>query len=85
MSLPTFITYLPLLWFCATASPAGGNGAASQHVIAGSDWSPNNRYPYQDDFSSAAYKLIDTYDGTNWLSKFDVQAVSHPSQVLCSY
>lgn len=65
MSLKTYFASIPLLWSCATALPAGPgfwpNGTSSQTF---------------DVHTSAAYSLIDTYDGSNWLSKFNVQAVS---------
>jgi hypothetical protein len=86
MSLPTFLTYLPLLWVCATASPAGGSGPTNQYVMnAGRPpWWPDSLYPSGEGFTPAApvypttYTLRDTYDSSNWLNKFDVQAVSQP-------
>jgi hypothetical protein len=86
MSLPKFLTYLPLLWVCATASPAGGSGPTNQYVMnAGRPpWWPDSLYPSTEGFTPAnpvyptAYTLKDTYDSSNWLNKFDVQAVSHP-------
>ena len=70
MLLPRSIVASPLLWLGVTAIPAGPgywpNGNSSD-VVGG-------------DFSTAAYGLIDTYDGTNWLNMFDVQAVSR-----CTY
>ena len=66
MFLLRSIAAFPLIWQCATAIPAGPgwwpNGTSSDVV--------------EDDFSVAAYGLIDTYDGTNWLDKFYVEAVS---------
>lgn len=66
MSLFKSFAPLPLLWLCVTAIPAGPgywpNGTSSD-IVGG-------------EFNAAAYGLIDNYDGTNWLSKFDVQAVS---------
>lgn len=66
MLLPRSIAASPLLWLGVTAIPAGPgywrNGTSSE-VVGG-------------DFNAAAYGLIDTYDGTNWLNMFDVQAVS---------
>jgi hypothetical protein len=66
MSLTRSVAVLPLLWLCTTAVPAGPG------------WWPNGTSSdiFEGDFNAAAYGLIDTYDGTNWLSKFDVQAVS---------
>lgn len=68
MSLKSFIASLPLLWNCATAHPAFSNGPKF----------PNNvTSPVEDvHANAAAYSLIDSYDSSNWLSKFDVQAVS---------
>ena len=66
MLLPRSIAASPLLWLGVTAIPAGPgywhNGTSSE-VVGG-------------DFNAAAYGLIDTYDVTNWLNMFDVQAVS---------
>ena len=66
MFLTRSVAAFPLLWLCATAIPAGPgwwpNGTSSDTV--------------EGDFSVAAYGLIDTYDGTNWLEKFYVEAVS---------
>jgi hypothetical protein len=67
MSFKSLITSLPFLWNCASALPAGPgfweNGTSSPvHSSSGVH-------------TSAAYNLIDTYDTSNWLSKFDVQDV----------
>jgi hypothetical protein len=73
MSLPSFFTYLPLFWLCVTAVPAGPG------------WWPNGTHPIDDDFHTAAYGLIETYDGTNWLNKFDVQDVGDLSKASFLY
>jgi len=66
MSLIQSIAAVSLFWLHATAIPAGPgwwpNGTSSDIVDS--------------DFSSAAYGLIDSYDGSNWLNMFNVQAVS---------
>jgi hypothetical protein len=47
-------------------------------------WWPDSLYPSGEGFTPAApvyptaYTLRDTYDSSNWLNKFDVQAVSYP-------
>ncbi|KAF2632722.1 glycoside hydrolase family 16 protein [Macroventuria anomochaeta] len=75
MSLKRSIATLPLLWLCATAIPAGSgwwpNGTSSD-IVGG-------------DFNTAAYGLIDTYDGTNWLNMFDVQAITDPTHGFVEY
>jgi hypothetical protein len=69
MSLTTTIVSLSILWRCATALPAGPG------------FFPNGTSPLvssSDDFHiSSSYNLIDTYDASNWISKFDVQNVSN--------
>ncbi|KAF2022149.1 glycoside hydrolase family 16 protein [Aaosphaeria arxii CBS 175.79] len=35
--------------------------------------------------SAAAFGLIDTYDASNWLSKFDVQAIADPTHGYVNY
>jgi len=65
MSVKAMFMTLPLLWRCATALPAGPGFWA------------NDTPSYTPDFqASAAYSLIETYDASNWISKFNVQAVS---------
>ncbi|KAG9200781.1 hypothetical protein G6514_006637 [Epicoccum nigrum] len=75
MLLPRSIAASPLLWLGVTAIPAGPgywhNGTSSE-VVGG-------------DFNAAAYGLIDTYDGTNWLNMFDVQAISDPTHGFVEY
>jgi hypothetical protein len=69
MSFKSFITSLPLLWSSVRAFPAGPGF-------------PNNRSSVVNDVSiQAAYSLIDTYDASNWLSKFDVQAIADPTRM----
>jgi hypothetical protein len=74
MSFKTFAVSLSLLWRCTTALPAGP-----------SVWL-NDSTPFASgDFHiSAAYNLIDTYDASNWLDKFDVQDVSGLYHAICS-
>jgi hypothetical protein len=73
MSLKTFFVSITLLWRCATALPAGPgswpNGTSFVH-------------PTPEVHTAAAYNLIDTYDSSNWLSKFDVQDISDPTRML---
>lgn len=74
MSLKTLSASLPLLWASVTALPAGPgiweNGTTS-HV--------------SDVQTSAAYTLIETYDASNWNSKFDVQAIPDPTHGFVEY
>ena len=66
MSLKSLIAALPLLFDYATAIPAGPKA-------------PNNETSPVDFYvNAAALSLIDTYDASNWLSKFDVQNVRFP-------
>lgn len=65
MAFRAVILYLPVLWRGATALPAGPGS-----------WPNGTVSPVSDVFTSAAYSLIDTYDANNWISKFDVEAVS---------
>jgi hypothetical protein len=68
MSLKAITVSLSLLWRCTTALPAGPG------------FFPNGTSPVVTTSSdvriAAAYNLIDTYDASNWMSKFDVQDVS---------
>jgi hypothetical protein len=66
MSFKTFAVSLSLLWRCTTALPAGPS-------VFLNDSTP---FASGDVHISAAYNLIDTYDASNWLNKFDVQDVS---------
>jgi hypothetical protein len=73
MSLKSFIASLPLLLSGVTAFPAGPGF-------------PNNRSsPVNDVSIQAAYSLMDTYDSSNWLSKFDVQAIADPTHGFVNY
>lgn len=72
MSFRAFIVSLPLLWKYTTAFPAGPG------------YFPNNQSSPVNDVHVAAYGLIDSYDASNWLSKFDVQAVSKTSSIEAS-
>jgi len=74
MSFKSLFVSIPLFWRCATALPAGPgswqNGSSFVH-------------PSEDGFAaSAAYNLIDTYDASNWVSKFDVQDIADPTRML---
>ena len=67
MSLKAITVSLSILWRCTTALPAGPG------------FFPNGTSPAvttSDVRISAAYNLIDTYDASNWLDKFNVQDVS---------
>ena len=70
MSFRTRFFSIPLLWRCTTALPALGswpNGTSSAR-------------PTYDIHTAAAYSLIDTYDSSNWLNRFDVQDISDPTR-----
>jgi hypothetical protein len=68
MSLKSFIPVLSVLWRCATAVPAGPGF-----------WPNGTSSPTDDVHIAAAYSLIDTYDASNWLRKFNVEDVSDTS------
>jgi hypothetical protein len=72
MSLKTIAVSLPLLWRSATAFPAGPG------------FFPNGSTPSAmgEVSISAAYSLIDSYDASNWVSKFDVQDIADPTRML---
>ena len=65
MSLKTVILSISFLWRCTTAFPAGPGF-----------WPNGTSVSTSGVHTSAAYSLIDTYDASNWLSKFNVQNVS---------
>jgi hypothetical protein len=71
MSLKAVAVSLSFLWRCTTALPAGPGFWLNGTITLTSP---------SDVHTSAAYDLIDTYDASNWLNKFDVQAVSE-----CTY
>ncbi|KAF2254883.1 glycoside hydrolase family 16 protein [Trematosphaeria pertusa] len=73
MSFRAFIVSLPLLWKYTTAFPAGPG------------YFPNNQSSPVNDVHVAAYGLIDSYDASNWLSKFDVQAIADPTHGFVTY
>jgi len=74
MSVKAMFMTLPLLWRCATALPAGPGFWA------------NDTPSYTPDFqASAAYSLIETYDASNWISKFNVQAIPDPTHGFVEY
>ena len=64
MSLKAAILHLPIFWYCCTALPAGPGY-----------WPNGTSLPASDFSALEAFSLIDVYDGSNWLNKFDVQAV----------
>lgn len=68
MFLKSFIVPLSSLWLGVTAIPAGpgyyGPNMTKLPPVDG------------DTVFAQAFGLIETYDASNWLSKFDVQAVS---------
>lgn len=65
MSFKAAAVSLPLFWHYATAFPAGPGF-----------WPNGTSSPTIDFQAEAAYSLMETYDASNWLNKFDVQAVS---------
>jgi hypothetical protein len=71
MSLKAIAVSLPLLWRSATALPAGPG------------FFPNGSVPSStsDVHVSSVYSLIDSYDASNWISKFDVQDISDPTRM----
>ncbi|CAG5179092.1 uncharacterized protein ALTATR162_LOCUS9029 [Alternaria atra] len=77
MSLKSLFVSVPFLWRCATALPAGPgswpNGTSFVHSSS------------NDVHASAAYNLIDTYDSSNWVSKFDVQDIADPTHGFVDY
>jgi hypothetical protein len=78
MSLKTLAVSLPLLWGGATALPAGPGFWPDGPSPSASP--PNNTF-----HTSSAYNLIDTYDASNWLSKFNVQDVSYLTHVKITH
>ncbi|KAF2192567.1 glycoside hydrolase family 16 protein [Zopfia rhizophila CBS 207.26] len=54
--------------------------ASTSLFLAGAKALPSN----VSDFA-AAYSLIDTYDASNWLNKFDVQAIADPTHGFVNY
>jgi len=72
MSLKSLLLSLPILWRGATALPAGPGF-----------WANGSSYVYSSDdiHASAAYNLIDTYDASNWVNKFDVQDIGDPTRM----
>ncbi|KAF2709727.1 glycoside hydrolase family 16 protein [Pleomassaria siparia CBS 279.74] len=72
MSFRSFIISLPLLWSSVTAFPAGpGYNNVSSPVVKVS--------------VDAAFSLVDTYDSSNWLNSFDVQAIGDPTHGFVNY
>lgn len=68
----SFFAALPFLWSCATAAPAPAGPKAPF----------NETSPVDFHLEAAALTLLDTYDASNWLSKFDVQAVRTTTPTL---
>ncbi|KAF2132329.1 glycoside hydrolase family 16 protein [Dothidotthia symphoricarpi CBS 119687] len=74
MRSKTVVVSLTLLVHYITALPAGPG------------YWPNGTYSPTSDFqTAAAYSLIDTYDASNWLNKFDVQAIADPTHGFVEY
>jgi hypothetical protein len=77
MSLKSLLISLPILWRGATALPAGPGS-----------WPNGTSYVYSSPdgvHASAAYNLIDTYDASNWVNKFDVQDIADPTRMCTDY
>ncbi|KAH7402537.1 endo-1,3(4)-beta-glucanase-like protein [Pyrenochaeta sp. MPI-SDFR-AT-0127] len=74
MSFRTIILCLPFLWRSSKAHPAGPGF-----------WPNGTSSSTSDVYTSAAYALIDTYDASNWISKFDVQAIPDPTHGFVEY
>ena len=72
MSIKSIALTLTFLWDCVTALPAHSTPATQFWEKDTTDVSFVNGSVLH----AAAYSLVDTYDASNWLSKFDVQAVS---------
>ncbi|CAI6337774.1 unnamed protein product [Periconia digitata] len=73
MSFKSLVATLPLLFNQATAIPAGPKA-------------PNNETsPVDLHLNAAAFSLIDSYDASNWLSKFDVQRIADPTHGFVNY
>ncbi|KAL5119538.1 hypothetical protein ACEQ8H_002603 [Pleosporales sp. CAS-2024a] len=75
MSLRAFAVSLPLLWRSATALPAGPGFYPNSSVTSTSGQI----------HTASVYGLIDSYDSSNWLSKFDVQDISDPTHGFVDY
>ncbi|KAF2032169.1 endo-1,3(4)-beta-glucanase-like protein [Setomelanomma holmii] len=75
MSFKAVVISLSLLLRSSTALPAGpgywANGSSSVTTL--------------DVHTTAAYNLVETYDASNWLSKFNVQAISDPTHGFVEY
>ncbi|KAF2659298.1 glycoside hydrolase family 16 protein [Lophiostoma macrostomum CBS 122681] len=77
MSFRATLVSLVLLWNGVTAFPAGPGY-----------WDPSSPQlpPINgSDVHAEAYSLIETYDSSNWLSKFDVQAIPDPTHGFVNY
>ncbi|KAH7406122.1 endo-1,3(4)-beta-glucanase-like protein [Phaeosphaeria sp. MPI-PUGE-AT-0046c] len=74
MSLVAATAYLLVLLCCATAFPAGPGV-----------WLNGTSPLTSDALDLAAYSLIDSYDASNWLGKFDVQDISDPTHGFVDY
>lgn len=71
MSFKAIAVSLPLLWRYTAALPAGSGFT-------------NGSFPFSisDIHARSTYNLIDRYDSSNWMSKFDVQAISDPTRMI---
>ncbi|KAF1830405.1 mixed-linked glucanase precursor [Decorospora gaudefroyi] len=76
MSFKSFFVSLPLLWRYTTALPAGPGS-----------WPNGTSFVYTSPevHTAATYNLIDNYDASNWLSKFDIQTIPDPTHGFVNY
>ncbi|CAG5137553.1 uncharacterized protein ALTATR162_LOCUS146 [Alternaria atra] len=74
MSSRAVFVSLLFLWHCTVASPAGPGS-----------WPNGTSSPVKDVHTAAAYSLIDIYDATNWLDKFNVEAIPDPTHGFVEY
>lgn len=70
MTRVAITVYLSLLWRCANALPTGPE--ALLNITSRS---------IDEVETLATYSLIDSYDASNWLSRFDLHDVSHAKTV----
>lgn len=72
MSLKSLFVSAPLLWRGVTALPAGPGSwtHGNSTIVSSSDFS-----------AAAAYNLIDTYDASNWASKFNFEDIADPTRM----
>ncbi|EUC38853.1 glycoside hydrolase family 16 protein [Bipolaris zeicola 26-R-13] len=76
MSLKSLFVSAPLLWRGVTALPAGPGSwtHGNSTIVSSSDFS-----------AAAAYNLIDTYDASNWASKFNFEDIADPTHGFVDY